>query len=180
MLSACNSAFHVVGHSYGAKVMLSALTVSTLPRTVASALLLQPAISYLSFAVDADGKHHAGGYRPALERVDQPILATFSSRDVALGRLFHLAVRRASDIGEQRIAAGPPSRYAALGGYGAEGLAAGEGRQVSAHLEGETYGEIRTPGIRVVSIESSQQISGHGDVSNLTTWWMLCDQVLHV
>jgi hypothetical protein len=47
---------------------------------------------------------------------------------------------------------------------------------MSAQLEGETYGSVAA-GVRVVSIDGSQSIGGHGDVSNLTTWWMLCDQV---
>jgi hypothetical protein len=178
MLSASAGSVHVVGHSYGARVMLSALAAGTLPRPVTSALLLQPAVSYLCFAVDADGEGHPGGYRSVLDRVKQPIAATFSSRDIALARIFHLAVRRKSDIGEQRIAAGPPSRFAALGGYGAGGLAAGEGRQADAHAEGDTYAEPGMAGVRVLSIQGSQTISGHGDISNPTTWWMLCDQVL--
>jgi hypothetical protein len=178
VLSASKSRVHVVGHSYGAKVMLSACAAGPLSRPVTSALLLQPAVSYLCFAVDADGKQHPGGYRSVLAPacITQPILATFSNRDVALARLFHFAVRRKSDIGEQRIAAGPPSRYAALGGYGAGGLAAGQAVQMSAQLEGDSYGNVPAA-VRVVSIDGWQQISGHGDVSNITTWWMLCDQV---
>jgi hypothetical protein len=178
ILGANKGHVHLVGHSYGAKVMLSACAAGKLPRAVTSVLLLQPAVSYLCFAVDADGKQHPGGYRGVLDPTcaTQPVLATFSSNDVALARLFHFAVRRKSDVGEQRIAAGPPSRFAALGGYGAGGLAAGEGRQVGARQEGETYGDVGA-GVRVVSVEGSDRISGHGDVSNLTTWWMLCDQV---
>ena len=178
VLGATAAHVHLIGHSYGAKVMLSACAAGTLPRPVTSALLLQPAVSYLCFAVDADGQKHPGGYRGVLDpgRVVQPILATFSGRDVALARLFHFAVRRKSDVGEQRIAAGPPSRFAALGGYGAGGLAAGESRQVSAALEGDTYGSVPA-GVRVVSIDGSARIAGHGDVSSITTWWMLCDQV---
>ena len=177
VLSVSKAAVHLVGHSYGSKVLLSALAAAAPSRPVTSVLLLQPAVSYLCFAVAAAGPGHPGGYRVVLDRVKQPIMATFSSRDFALARLFHLAVRRASDVGEQRIAAGPPSRYAALGGYGAGGLAAGEGRTVVARLEGETYGDPAASGARVVSVQGSSQIAGHGDVSNLTTWWMLCDQV---
>jgi hypothetical protein len=177
VLGACDSAVHLVGHSYGAKVALSAIAAAALPRPVTSALLLQPAVSYLCFAADSDGEQHPGGYRVALDRVKQPVAATFSSRDVPLAHLFHLAVRRKSDIGEQRIAAGPPNRFAALGGYGAGGLAAAEGRVITPKLEGAPYGEFTIPGVRVVSIQGTQQISGHGDISNPTTWWLLCDQV---
>jgi hypothetical protein len=177
VLAACTSSIHLIGHSYGCKVVLSAAAAGSLSRKVTSILLLQPAVSYLCFAVDADQEGHAGGYRGVLDRVVQPVLSTFSSRDFALARLFHLAVRRKTDIGDQKIAGAPPSRFAALGGYGAGGLAPAEGREVDAHLEGDPYTEIAVPAVRVVSINGSQPISGHGDVSNLTTWWALCDQV---
>jgi hypothetical protein len=90
---------HLVGHSYGAKVVMSAVCNGPAPaRPVESVLLLQPAMSCLCFATDADGKGHPGGYRVALERVRQPILTTFSRHDMPLTKLFHLAVRRASDL----------------------------------------------------------------------------------
>jgi hypothetical protein len=177
VLDACPASVHLIGHSYGCKVMLSAAVAGPLSRKVTSILLLQPAVSFLCFAVDADNNGHPGGYRGVLDRVVQPVLSTFSSRDLALTRLFHLAVRRKTDIGEQKIAGAPPSQFAALGGYGAGGLAPGEGREIDAHLEGDPYIEIAVPAVRVVSINGSKAISGHGDVSNLTTWWALCDQV---
>ena len=72
---------------------------------VASVLLLQPAVSYLCFAVDADGQTSrwlSQRARANLRHSADP--ASFSSRD-GLARLFHFAVRRKSDVGEQRIAA---------------------------------------------------------------------------
>jgi hypothetical protein len=90
------------------------------PRRVHSALLLQPAVSHLCFADAVPGTNHAGGYRPALDRVERPIFSTFSDHDVPLTKVFHLALRRSEDLGEAQIAAGgePPSVYAALGGFG--------------------------------------------------------------
>lgn len=79
-------------------------------------------MSALCFATDVDGSGRPGGYRSGLERSRQPVLTTFSSHDVPLTRLFHWAVRRASDPGEAVIAGIPaPSRYAALGGFGPQG-----------------------------------------------------------
>ncbi len=56
----------------------------------------------------------------ALDRVFRPILCTFSQHDAPLHRFFHLILRRDQDLGEMQIAAAgePPSRFAALGGYG--------------------------------------------------------------
>ncbi|HEY6411243.1 MAG TPA: hypothetical protein VIY29_27605, partial [Ktedonobacteraceae bacterium] len=123
LLANSGSAYlHLVGHSYGCKVLLSALCFQDVPRPVHSILLLEPAISYLCFAKDATGTGQPGGYRSALQKVEDPILLTFSSHDIPLTQLFHLAVRRPSDLGEMQIAGAPPSRYAALGGYGPGGV----------------------------------------------------------
>ena len=51
LLSAGNARVHMIGHSYGGKVVLSAVSFGgDLPRKVTSILLLQPAVSHLCFA----------------------------------------------------------------------------------------------------------------------------------
>jgi pimeloyl-ACP methyl ester carboxylesterase len=176
MLGATQAHLHLVGHSYGGKVVLSALCVGAIPRPVESVLLLQPAMSHLCFSPQIAGLDRPGGYRPALDpqRCRQPILTTFSSHDEPLTREFHLFVRRRSDLAELVIAGEAPGRYAALGGYG-PALVEGESTVVPANDPGTPY----TPdgGARVVGVESSRVISGHSDVSNAWTWWMLLDQV---
>jgi pimeloyl-ACP methyl ester carboxylesterase len=174
---------HLAGHSYGGKVLLSALCYERLPagRKVTSVLLLQPAVNHLCFAADATGQGQSGGYRAALERVEQPILSTFSAQDVPLTKLFHLAVRRGSDLGEARIAGEPPSRYAALGGYGPGGLGRGpdglpEGNRIRIRLPGEVY-DLRSGGVRVYGVDGTGTITGHGEISNPATWWALWCQV---
>ena len=168
---------HLVGHSYGCKVMLSAVAAGTLPRKVTSALLLQPALSYRAFAVDADGKGRPGGYRDALKSIAEPVMCTFSSHDFALAKTFHLAVRRRSDLGEQRIAAGAPSRFAALGGYGPGGLSAGESETVDIRDPGQAYTELVTPGLEVLALQGAQRIKSHGDILQPATYWALHEQV---
>ena len=176
ILAASASRVHLVGHSYGGKVVLSALCAGDLPRPVDSALLLQPAVSYLCFAGDVPGLGRPGGYRAALDpaRLRAPVRTTFSRHDVPLTRIFHLALRRKTDLGEVVIAGEPPGRYAALGGFG-PGELGEEATVEAAHDPGEPY--PRPPHARVVGIEASRVISGHGDVSNPATWWMLLDQV---
>jgi hypothetical protein len=166
---------HVVGHSFGAKVMLSAIAApAALPATVHSALLLEPAVSHLCFAADADGKGHPGGYRDILDRVGQPILSTFSGHDVPLTRLFHVALRRAGDLGEADIAADePPSRYAALGGFGPRPL--GADAEVVEILDPPTRYRLDAGGLQVVGVDGTRTIPSHGEVSNPSTWWMLYD-----
>jgi len=176
ILGSCHASLHLIGHSYGAKVVLSAVSAGPVARPVTSALLLQPAISHLCFALDADGEGHEGGYRVALERVTQPILSTYSRHDIPLTKIFHLAVRRRDDLGEQRIAAGPPSRFAALGGFGPRGLAAGEAAVVNIHDAGQPYAELDGSPAEVVAVNGDRTIGGHGDISNPSTWWMLVEQ----
>jgi hypothetical protein len=168
---------HLVGHSYGAKVVLSALCVGSAPsRPVDSVLLLEPALSALCFATNVDGSGRPGGYRAALERTRQPILTTFSSHDVPLTRFFHLAVRRPSDLGEAVIAGTPlPSKYGALGGFGPYGC---DADRVVVPPAGPPQSYPLGGPKRIVAIEGDTIISGHGAVTSPATAWMLLDQVM--
>jgi hypothetical protein len=178
-----NIRVHLIGHSYGAIVMLSAVCYppnKPLPTQVESILLLQPAVSRWCFAKDVDGQGFAGGYRPALERVRTPIFTTFTKRDGPLTTFFHLAVRRDKDLGQVQIASGglpdAPSTYAALGGFGPAGLS-DEELQVLEINPPATRFALRAPRPKVCALNGDKVISGHGDVSIPSTWWALFQQV---
>jgi pimeloyl-ACP methyl ester carboxylesterase len=165
---------HLIGHSYGAKVMLSAIAAGgDPPRAVHSLLLLQPAVSHLCFADLVPETNRAGGYRAVLGRVKTPILTTFSAHDFPLTQVFHFALRRSEeDLGEGPQLAGagdPPSIYAALGGFGPR--AAGE-KLVDIQDVNQVYGELGA-NIPIIGLRSTRTISGHGDISNESTWWAL-------
>ena len=170
ILAAGDARVHLVGHSFGGKIVQSATCAGDLPRNVSSMLLLQPAVSHLCFAETVPGTDRSGGYRAALARVDRPILSSFSSHDAPLTKTFHLALRRKSDVGEASIAAAgePPSVYGALGGFGPRGA-------------GEVLIDIKDPGeeydldeaVEIYGLHGSRTISGHGDISNPSTWWAL-------
>ena len=175
--AAPRSRLHLVGHSYGALVALSALCQGEAPsRQVDSVLLLQPAVSCLCFASNVDDAGRPGAYRAALERTRGPIVTTFSPRDRALTKLFHWAVRRPSDLGEAVIAGAPPSRYAALGGCGPHGAEA-DTETLTARLLPQRYGFTAT-GKRIVAIDGTDVIRGHGDVATAATAWALLNQVM--
>jgi hypothetical protein len=180
VLASCPARLHLVGHSYGCKVLLSAVCLAPLPRAVESALLLQPAISHLCFApAAATGTGRDGGYHAALDpaRVKQPILSTFSSKDEPLRRLFHLAVNRSSDLAEVQIAAASKRRYSALGGYGPSGLTLQVcPKPVPLPAGGTGYPQIPDP-VRILALDGSQLIAGHGDVKSEATAWALYQQV---
>jgi len=161
---------HLIGHSYGCKIMLSALSCRPPAKPAASLLLLQPAISYLCFGYDLDGKGRLGGFRAALDYVQQPVYSTYSSHDVPLTKLFHRAVIRDSDWGEMKIAGAPPNKFAALGGFGPGGLKQGESNSIAMPAVGTKY--PATAAYRVVGINGSDgKIKGHGDVATPFTAW---------
>lgn len=163
----------LVGHSYGAKVVLSALCNGPAPsRSVDSVLLLQPALSCYAFTDDLEGIR--GGYRDALDRVRLPIVTTWSEHDSALRRFFHLAVRRRSDLAEAQIAGRPPSKFSALGGYGPYAVPGGH-EQLPMPGAGQDY--PLTGARRVVAVDATDVIGGHGEVQNDATGWALVAQL---
>lgn len=178
--AAAGTRLHAVGHSFGCKVVLSAIcSPAPLPRPVSSVLLLQPAISYLCFAESVPKTNKPGGYRGALNgaRVQAPIFATYSKLDFPLHETFHIALRRRDDTGEMQIAADgvtsagePPSSFAALGGYGPRG--AGQKLIEPLPALGTPYpAEMNAP---IVAFDGSQGIiTGHGDIKNDATAWAL-------
>jgi hypothetical protein len=167
LLGSSKARVHLIGHSYGCKVVMSALSApATVPRKVESALLLQAAVSQYAFAANVPGRDVPGGFRGTLERVQRPILATFSSQDAPLHRFFQLAVRRHDDLGELQAAAGAPPKYGALGGYGPQA----SGAIVTAIASPVIDYDLSGTG-RIVGVDSTNVIKGHGDISQPATWW---------
>lgn len=172
-LAKTDSRIHLIGHSYGCKVVMSALCNGPAPNNlVDSMLLLQPACSCYCFTDDMEG--HPGGYRDAIDRVRQPIIATRSDHDVPLRNLFHLAVRRASDLAEAQIAGEPPSKFAALGGYGPQGVAAGA-EEIPLPDVGKPYPATTK---RIYAVDGTAYLSSHGAVETPQTAWALLTQVM--
>jgi pimeloyl-ACP methyl ester carboxylesterase len=171
------SRFHLIGHSYGARLLLSAICSQPLPRSVRSLLLLEPAVNYLCFAKQVPKIGRPGGFRAALSRVEEPILTTFSSHDVPLHDFFHIAVRRRSDLGEIKVGAlgVVPSIYAALGGWG-PGLDPDEVKEVPLARFPDRY-VLDAASYRVYALNGESGIHSHSDVINESTFWALYNQV---
>jgi hypothetical protein len=170
ILSKPSVRLHLVGHSYGAKVVMSAAVNADTSRDFASALLLQPAINHLAFAVDI-GDGRKGGFHSALARFEKPILTTQSRNDFPLTHVFHLAVTRKKDIGEEPDMATLISIYSAMGGFGPSGLPAGAVKRIPIPAKGDAY-----PGsgaARVVALEGTNKILGHSKVTNDFTFWAM-------
>ena len=167
---------HLAGHSFGARVLLSAVAAEPVHRPVHSILLLQPAVNRWCFAPQVPLTGATGGYHPVLSRVEVPVMTTFSSKDVALHEVFHLALR-GRHLGEPDIAAiGDTDLYGALGGYGPSGL---DNLTLAADALPPGTRYHLSPPTRViaingaVSVNGTIAISGHGDISTPATWWAL-------
>jgi hypothetical protein len=111
---------HLAGHSFGARVMASALATGD-PLPVSSVTLIQGAFSHYGFARRWDGVHD-GFFRPALlgSRVTGPVVVTYSHHDEVLGIAYALASRLA-DQPDSAIGpfGGPHDEFGALGANGA-------------------------------------------------------------
>jgi pimeloyl-ACP methyl ester carboxylesterase len=184
---------HLVGHSFGAKVVLEALCSIPASRPVDSILLLEPAVSYACFDTNpvSDEPQLQGGYVDARNRVIQPILCTYSKRDIPLHDLFQFVVRRPKDLGEEHhpLVEGndPPPKFAALGGYGPK-LGATSVEKVRFVDASTRY--TFPPAMRIIGIDctpsgtdvirtasSPPGIYGHGDIRNCETFWVLFNQI---
>jgi hypothetical protein len=177
ILDGTQARLHLIGHSFGARVVLSALAMRAVTRPARSMLLLQPAINRWCFAPDVVGTGRAGGYHRVLDRVELPILSTMSTHDLPLHDAFHLALR-GSNLGEPAIAAvGDTDRYGALGGYGPAGLGTLATRQTVLRPGATEYDLTSTA--RVIALDGSGDldgapaIGGHSDISTPRTWWAL-------
>lgn len=172
LLTGSKARVHLIGHSFGCKVVMTAICKpSSLKRPVESVLLLQPAISQYAFASNIPERNIPGGFVSALtqNRVRWPIMATYSANDIALTKLFHIAVRRHDDLGELQYAADgtSPSHFGALGGFGPQET---ESDIMNILKPIELY-DLKTSK-RIIGINGTEAISGHGDISNEHTWWL--------
>lgn len=167
LCQATQARIHLCGHSYGAKVVMTALCSSAQNRAY-SAFLLQPAVSHLCFASHIEETGRPGGFARALDAVEGNIFTTFTSADFALNKVYRLALRRTSDIGEPAIAGAEPSLYAALGGFGPSRTNASF---VNIKKQGDAYDFAHLE--KLVALNSNGVINGHGDISKEATWWAL-------
>jgi len=163
---------HLVGHSYGARVVLAAVCATRDVRQVRSMLLLQPAVSHLCFADPIPHTERRAGFADAPDRVERPILSTYSPHDRPLRTFFHLALWRRGDLGELSMAASAKTpKYGALGGFGPSALGA-RADWLPMAMPPTRYDV--TPGrVGVMALDGEMTISGHGDVINEATAWAL-------
>ena len=114
MLDSDNGRIHLVGHSFGGRLVTAAATESTTDR-VYSLSLLQAAFSHNGFS-----KSFNGFFRPMVDdrRIKGPILVTHTRNDTAVGRAYPIASRisgsNAASLG------GPDDEFGGIGSNGAQ------------------------------------------------------------
>lgn len=141
---------HLLGHSFGSKLVLSCVGAGASPsRKVDSLILLQGAVSYQAMSP-------VGGYSHVPGRVRGPVVVTFSEQDSALGAPYELASLLAGQTAERgRIV----SRFSALGRVGAEFAVA---LSMSAPSATDNYQFASG----LYNVNGSAFISNHSDIRN--------------
>jgi hypothetical protein len=152
---------HLVGHSFGGRVVTAAALGTPGSPSVAPATmtLLQAAFSHNGFALDFDGERD-GFFREvvAAEKVAGPILITHTKNDVAVGIAYPIASRIArqdsADLGD------------------AHDIFGGIGRNGAIHTPEAVAGELLPIGGRytlapgkLYNLRADAFISGHSDVA---------------
>ncbi|MFF0201704.1 serine-threonine protein kinase [Streptomyces sp. NPDC005017] len=162
---------HLVGHSFGARLVAFALR--GLPRgvrTVRSVTLLQGAFSHYAFAERVPGTRARGALHGCPARVDGPLVCCHSRHDSALGTMYPLASRMAGDDRSVAVAGFGIGRAlgARWGAVGFDGIQALPGTRVCT-LADAVAGRVPASGCVNVDVASVVRRGGppagaHSDI----------------
>lgn len=162
---------HLVGHSFGARVVSYALAGMTdiSPSPVKAVTLLQGAYSRFTFTERLPFRKGAGELVGMLSRIDGPLTVCFSSHDRALGTFYPLASAAAGE--DAAGAEDPLFRWRAMGSHGAY--------QSSTQILGAvntTYpfqpGQILNLNSSDVVIEDKSPSGAHSDIFHEELTWV--------
>lgn len=165
---------HLVGHSFGARLVSYALAgLPAGPSPVAAVTLLQGAFSQFAFArplpFDA-GRDGALAGTPA--RVGGPLVACFSSHDGANARFYPLASFAAQE--DSAGAVDPSSRWGAIGANGARGVGAAleDVRPVGGRY-GFAPGAVLNIDASEVVVNGRPPTGAHSDIVHAQLTWVV-------
>jgi predicted alpha/beta hydrolase family esterase len=147
---------HLVGHSFGGRVVTSAAAGSTTNR-IASMSLLQTAFSHNGFS-----KEKGGAFRSVVDskRVNGPIIVTHSTKDKAVGVAYPIASRL---NGDTTAALGDANdKFGGLGRNGALHMEAGEADDGKLLPVGGAY---HFQAGKFFNLEGNDFIPGHSDIT---------------
>jgi len=147
---------HLIGHSFGGRVVTAAAANSATNK-IKTMSLLQTAFSHNGFS-----RSMGGFFRSVVDsnRVDGPILVTHTKNDKAVGIAYPLASKISGDatagFGDEN------DKFGGLGRNGAQEMEQNE--VVKGSLQPENGNYSFQPG-QFFNLEASALISGHGDVT---------------
>jgi pimeloyl-ACP methyl ester carboxylesterase len=147
---------HLIGHSFGGRVVTSAAAGSTTDR-IASMSLLQTAFSHNGFS-----KEKGGAFRSVVDskRVNGPIIVTHSTKDKAVGIAYPIASRL---NGDTTAALGDANdKFGGLGRNGALHMEAGEADDGKLLPVGGAY---HFQAGKFFNLEGNDFIPGHSDIT---------------
>jgi len=154
-LTAPAARIHLIGHSFGGR-LVTAAAANSVTNKIASMSLLQAAFSHNGFS-----KTRHGLFRGVVEkrRVNGPVVITHTHCDHAVGYMYPIASRIS---GDHTAALGDAhDRYGAIGRNGARFMEPGECSDASLLPEDAKY--CFQSG-RFFNLESSTYIHSHGDI----------------
>jgi esterase/lipase superfamily enzyme len=155
-------AIHLVGHSFGGRLVTAAASRFDPGHAPVTLTLLQAAFSHNGLSRAFDGTRD-GAFRTVLQdrRISGPVLITHTKRDRAVGIAYPLASRIASDN-----AAGLGDRKDPYGGMGRNGAQHTPEVDASvAELGDDRSSYAFSPGV-VYNLRADRRIAHHGDVRN--------------
>lgn len=147
---------HLVGHSFGARVVTAAAFASKTNK-IRSLCLLQAAFSHNSFS-----QLMKGFFRPVITsgRIHGPTIITHTRNDTAVGTTYALASRVARQLAS--AVGDADDKYGGLGSNGAQQMNAGEVITGKLLATGGTY-QLKAGVIH--NLLADQFIANHGDVT---------------
>lgn len=159
---------HLIGHSFGARLVSFALSGIGSPAAspIASLLLLQGAFSHWSFAHAQDNPFgKAGTLHTWADRVHGPLVATFSEHDWAVCRWYP----RASFLAQQDVSGEDQGRWVGMGADGFQAVTPAADRSMPADggldygFTPRTFYRVNAAG--VINNVQNQSFSGaHSDI----------------
>jgi hypothetical protein len=165
---------HLVGHSFGARLVSFAL--AGLPdgaSPVRAVTLLQGAFSQFAFArpLPFDAGRN-GALAGMAARIDGPLVACFSEHDGANARFYPLASFAAQE--DSAAAVNPSSRWGAIGANGAQGVGAAlEGIRPVGGRYGFAPGAVLNIDASEVVIKGKPPIGAHSDIVHEQLSWVV-------
>jgi pimeloyl-ACP methyl ester carboxylesterase len=168
---------HLIGHSFGSKLLAAALTGHgrTPPNHVDSFVLLQGAFSHFAFSTIDQIKalgiktDKPGLYEGIVQQqlVEGPIVVTHTMRDRPLRSLYPMGVRISGDYTEAQAAI---SKWGALGADGVQGPQA-----TTVVLAKERLLPGRTGATQLFNADGNGLIGGHSDFDHEEVYQLIWD-----